>query len=1101
MQALIEFLLVWVGLAGAARGMRRVLTASEGMVVGGVIALFMCVSCAMCSPSVTDMEDWLIDVWGSESGLPSSSITSIAQTPDGYLWLGTYNGLVRYDGVQFVIFDPQTTPELKHARVNNLLVDPDGTLWINTYDGSLVSLRNGVFRHEWWGMEALELVRMFKVFGNPVFTTAGGRLLYRLRSETGSNQWLMLRVVGRTTGQAYCQDRDGLLWYRTRDGRLGRVFGTNSELVGLTGVFEGQSVNWLGVDRAGRVWIGTRVGLGMWDGRQFVDQTPTNSEVPVAVSLVFFTRDGGYWAFANGRLRKCVGRQWVEEIEFPDPEFASLMPGFSCHEDSNGRVWLCHSTYGLFCVNTGGHLYRLCSTNGLPSDRVSSWFQDREDNIWIGTGRGGLVRLRQKRFGVLDTRHGLGGKVVMSVCEDAQARLWICTAGGGLNCVDGGLLTRWDLREGGAGSFFFSVCPDQTSRLWLSAGDEDLYVLSDGVITPVLPQVHGVKVIHVDRCGRVWLGRSTGLACLITNRLRVFTGAEGLGRVCIRALAEDAAGNIWAGGDDGVLYRCDGERVVGYRAFEPGLNVAIWALHCDGEDTVWVGTFRGGLLRYKAGEFVRYTVRVGMPSDTICQIVEDRWGNLWLGTDRGICRVPKSVLHGFATNPAARVSCDVFGLSEGVPSLECSGGYHPAAWRGRDGRLWFATVKGLVWVNPDDVTTAGVVPPVTIEAVLIDGIPVAENYPGVLWDRTAKPVTGSSVPPPVLLSTNTRICVPPGRHRLEFRFSAPSFVAPERIRFRYKLEGFDNDWHELSGRRAVEYAYVPPGEYRFMITTSEVQDQANQSGAAVALCVLPHFWETWWFLGLVSAFVLGGVGLTVRVVATRRLRRRLARLEQQRALERERARIAKDIHDDLGAGLTQILLQSAMAQRSPLDETRVHLEQISERARELIRDMDEIVWAVNPKHDSLESLATYLSKYAQEYLALAGIRCRLDLPETLPQQSLTSEQRHNLFLAVKEALTNVVKHAGATQVRLSLALDGTVLRLVISDDGRGFDVVRLTGETGAHCGLRGNGLPNMARRMAALGGRCTVRSSPGAGTSVELVLPLGGPASHKNVIG
>jgi signal transduction histidine kinase len=377
-------------------------------------------------------------------------------------------------------------------------------------------------------------------------------------------------------------------------------------------------------------------------------------------------------------------------------------------------------------------------------------------------------------------------------------------------------------------------------------------------------------------------------------------------------------------------------------------------------------------------------------------------------------------------------------------------------------------MKGVVSVEPEAIAVNRLPPPVVIEETLVDGhlkVPVERERFG---SRTRVPV----------------LEVPPGKRQIDVRYTALSFVSPDRVRFRWKLEGVDNDWREVGGRRDAQYNFLRPGDYTFRVVACNNDGVWNQEGAALALHVQPFFYETWWFLVLTGAAAAITVAATVRHFAVRRMKRELEALEQQRAVERDRARIAKDIHDDLGAGLTHITLLTELARRSPTEETPSHLNHISDMARELTRAMDETVWAVNPRNDSLEGLMTYVTKYSQDYLNVAGIRCRLDLPAQLPHVALTAETRHNLYLAVKETLNNVVKHAHATEAWLRLIPRADGFDIIVEDNGCG-----LNGDHGKVNSNRissGQGLGNLEKRLAACAGRFVLSSAPGKGTRVEL---------------
>ena len=397
-------------------------------------------------------------------------------------------------------------------------------------------------------------------------------------------------------------------------------------------------------------------------------------------------------------------------------------------------------------------------------------------------------------------------------------------------------------------------------------------------------------------------------------------------------------------------------------------------------------------------------------------------------------------------------------------SLECSGGLQPAACTLAGGRICFPTSKGLVIVNPNDAKVNQLPPPVVIEEIFAGGHLLKKNP-----DR------------------NQPLKIPPGLQRYEFNFTGLSFVAPEKMKFQYRLKGWDEDWVEANGKRVAEYSYIPPGDYTFEVRAANSDGVWNEAGASIALTVLRHFWQTWWFETLVGLAAIGLVAGLVWFISRRRLRMKLERIERQQALDHERTRIAKDIHDHLGANLTRISLlsQSAHGELENSAQAAVQLERIYNTSRELTRSMDEIVWAVNPQHDTLDSLASYLGNFAQEYLASIKIRCRLDVPLHLPHWPINAEVRHNVFLAFKEALHNFVKHSGANEVSVTLATGPAGFLLTVRDNGRGFDPAAITSRPG-----RGNGLNNMRQRLEKVGGRCDIKSAPGAGTEITFVVPV-----------
>jgi signal transduction histidine kinase len=491
---------------------------------------------------------------------------------------------------------------------------------------------------------------------------------------------------------------------------------------------------------------------------------------------------------------------------------------------------------------------------------------------------------------------------------------------------------------------------------------------------------------------------------------------------------------------------------------------------------LWLGTFGGGLNRFKDGRFAAINAEQGLLNNVICAIAEDKRGYFWMSSHGGILRVSKAELNACADGKLASVNCIAYGKGEGLPTLECSGGFQPAFGETPDGRLWFPTSKGLVAVDPNDVKTNQLAPPVIIEELRVNDKTVESREPKI---------------------EGRGLRVAPGHQQFEFRYTGLSFSVPEKVRFRYRLEGLEPEWKEADTKRSVTYSYLPPGNYKFRVTACNNDGVWNNDGAALAFVVEPQFWQTWWFRGLATVGAAGLIAGIVQYDTRRRLRQKLQRVEHQRAVERERARIAKDIHDDLGASLTRITMLSQTV-RSELDhapQAAADVDRIYGTARELTRAMDEIVWAVNPKHDTLDSLATYLGRFAQDFLSAAQIRCRLDVPVQLPPWPLTAEVRHNLFLAFKEALNNAVKHARASEVRVCLNIETAGFALMVEDKGRGFSPGTLDADRDAARLASGNGLSNMRQRLAEIGGQCQIENAPGQGTKVTFFVPVNVPVA------
>ena len=567
--------------------------------------------------------------------------------------------------------------------------------------------------------------------------------------------------------------------------------------------------------------------------------------------------------------------------------------------------------------------------------------------------------------------------------------------------------------------------------------------------------------MYEDHRGWLWVGTEQGLARWDGLQWTNYAGS-------IRAMTEDRAGHFWVGTANG-LVRIETNQWVWFTQTNGLPSDTITSLCPDDQGVLWVGTSKG-LVRFENDQWTTYTTAEGLAGNSIGYLLDDAQGSLWIGSRTGLMRARKQDLNDFARRPRSpgvprQLPIRIFGKPDGMPTRECTEGSQPAACRTEDGRLWFPTVKGLVSVNPAELRRNTNPPPVVIEAVVVDN--VLQN------------ATGLRAPVP------TAVTISAGKESLEIRYSSLNLATPDKGRFRYRLAGYETVWHEVeAATRRANYSKLPPDRYRFQVQACNEDGVWNELGASLAIEVLPPFWQTWWFISLSGACLLGLIVGSVHYVSTQRLLRQLAALRQQEALEKERARIARDIHDQVGANLTQVSLLGEMIEidKDLPSEVEAHARQISQTALETTRALDEIVWTVNPSNDTLDGLINYICKYAQDYLALAGLKYRLEVPPDLPRTPISPELRHNAFLAAKEAINNVVKHARSSSAWLHLQLEPRRFTLEIQDDGRG---VAPADESKGR-----NGLRNMRKRMEDVGGSFTLLPRPGGGTIVRLSAPL-----------
>jgi ligand-binding sensor domain-containing protein/signal transduction histidine kinase len=963
---------------------------------------------------------YTVDVWQSDDGLPQNSVISMTQTRDGYLWLGTLNGLVRFDGFRFTVFDESNTPGLNSSGIVQLFEDHQSNLWIGTETAGVTLVKNGRITNLGIG-----------------------------RGREG-------RVA------AICEDSSGSVCLYTSDGQLWRVSIGSTNVV-LAGTDSPSNVRAMVAENSGLLWLGTDRRLSARQPtKAFGTELPAEQVVPLDYQLDFLlaSRGGGYWRLADGRVQKWRTNR-VERDYGPYP-WSGVRVAAAC-EDQKGNLIVGTLGAGVFWYDSNGQFTCLSTNQGLSHSYILSLHLDREGSLWVGTDGGGLNRVKRPLFDLLEESHGL---VVQSVCEDDQGGLWIGSNEGGA--------TYW--KEGGRFHELgrmpvWSVFVDRNRRVWAGTRGLGLFQRQDSRFQPAAGSTvidREINAIHQDRSGRLWLGTRGGLASWDDREWKVFTTGHGLSSDEVTAIADDAEGNLWIGTRGGGLSHFRDGQFKTFRQQDGPPGEDISSLYMDEEGVLWIGTRGNGLARLHQGKWTRYTTHEGLTSNSVGYLIEDGQGFLWIGSNAGLMRVPKQELNNFAGGLSKFVTVRSYGRPDGLPTRECTQGSQPGACRTRDGRLWFPTIKGLVSVNPAQLNPNPYQPPVVIESVLIDG--------------ESQDTNGLRAP---LL---TRVNVPAGKERLEIHYTSLNLASADRARFKYRLEGYEAAWTEAGQDRIARYPKLPPGSYHFQVTACNEDGVWNETSSVLAVVVAPPFWRTWWFLSAATVCFLGTIVAVVHYLSTEKLQRQVEKLRQQEALEKERSRIARDIHDQLGASLTQVSLLGELVESDKdfPDEVEAHARQISQTARDTTRTLDEIVWTVNPSNDTLDGLINYVCKYAQEYLAVAGLRFRMEVPTELPGIVIPPDVRHNVFLASKEAITNIVRHAQASAVWIRLRLDAASFILEIDDDGRG-----LAGLDEKAARTR-NGLRNMRKRMEDIGGSFTIAPAAEGGTGVRLGAPLRG---------
>lgn len=1024
------------------------------------------------------------DIWQDE--LPQNTVHAIIQTRDGYLWLGTYEGLVRFDGIRFTVFDASTTHDLKGTSVFALYEDRTGALWIAT-NGGLTVLQHGEF------------------------TT------YSTQEGLPSNLVL-----------AACEAPDGTMWVGTDRGPVTISSGTVGR-PSFTHKLPGESIRAMRFDRGGTLWIGTERGLARYGGGQLTVLGPAQGLPTTLVRSLYQDSRGRIWVGTNAGLARWEDGRFVV-MTTRDGLSNDYVPAL--FEDRDGSMWIGTEDGGLNRLSAG--VFSSYQTrDGLSHNFVRSIFEDREGSLWVGTN-GGLNRFQDGKFRTYTTQEGLSHDFVRTILEDRDGILWIGTDGGGLNRFHEGRFTVLTTADGLANNSVRAIHQSRDGSLWLGTrggvsrytnGSFTTFDTSKGLSQNL------VRAIWEDHEGSVWIGtEGGGLNRLRDGTFSVLTTRDGLGSNDIRAVFEDSRGVLWIGTYGG-LSKLEKGVLSTYTTRDGLSNDIVFAFHEDAEGTLWIAT-DSGLNRLQRGKLSSFTTSDGLYDNKVFQILEDQTGHLWMSSNKGIFRASRADLSRRAAGLAGTIESVGFGKADGMKANQCNGSSQPAGCRAADGRLFFPTVRGLVVVDPVRLKTNALAPPVTIERLLVDGSEV----------EISKPVT-----------------IAPGAERFEFDYTALSFLAPGKVRFRYMLEGLDRAWVDAGPRRTAYYTNLPPGRYRLRVIACNNDGVWNQTGASLDLRLLTPWWKTWWayllYVTALAAIVTTAVFLRVR--SLQRINQTLELMVSERTgeLDRKSQELAEKVHQlelserraiesearAIDANRTKSVFLSKMSHelRTPLNSIIGFSGILTERlggqcSERYLKFMHNI-------HDSGQHLLSLIN----DLLDLSKIEAgrmelfieRLSVPRVLDEVrsvmrgvadakhiTITSEVAPSLpELAadpgrLKQILFNLLSNAikfsperGVVKVsanplgRNHPPLHDDGVRIDVIDSGIGiapedleiiFEEFRQAEHVHSHS-YEGTGLGlALVKRLVMLhGGAITVQSAVGKGSTFSVYLPLGGPSA------
>lgn len=979
----------------------------------------------------TTFGQYRIESWSTEQGLPYKTVNSVLQTRDGYIWVATPDGLARFDGVRFTVFNTANTPNLVTNRFGTLIESNDGSLWIAVEKRGLIRYKNGVFTN---------------------YTIANG-----LPSD-----WIW--------SLQYFSDTD-ILRVGTPEGFArfdGEKF-VREDLPNISAEQKQQTIN----DNTGAVW--TRFGSELRKNNEslLIPEFFSRS----LINLLYQDRSGTYWLAFDDVISGYVVRFQAGKAEiFSDKD--GLPGGIinAIFEDSKGNLWFGSKNEGGLSVYQNGKFQNLTKKDGLSSNGFTGFFEDSEGGIWGATFDGGLMRFSSQIFKSFSDKDGLSGKGVYPLFEDRAGTVWIGDWGNpkGLGRYENGVFSTVN-----GATLFTSIFEDRDGILWVGSYNQ-IGTIENGKYSIVysLPQI-ATSAIAQDSSGAIWFGSGDGLrrmksgagnqanpTALIPNPPELFdhfTTQNGLPANDIKVIHFDRNGTLWVATTGGAA-KFDGEKFTAYTEIDGLSGNHIRSIYEDSDGVLWFGSFDNGLTRLKDGKFTAIRVKDGLFDQGAFQILEDDSGRFWISSNRGIYRVSRQQLNDFADGKINSVTSIGYGTKDGMADAECNGGTSPAGFKSKkDGKLWFPTQKGVAVVDPKSLSDNIQPPNVAIESCLLDGKETDCHNFKIL----------------------------PENDSLEIKYTGLSFNKSDQIKFKYKLEGLDKDWVDAGTRRRAFFTHLPSGEYSFRVAAANVDGIWNETGASLTITIIPPFYRTWWFLSLVLLGLAGILYLIYkrrtdflhrRATAQEKFSRQL--LESQ---EQERQRIAVELHDSLGQDLLIIKNWAMLAlnQNGDVEKTKKQLNEISQTASLAIEEVREISYNLRPYHldelgltKAIESMCDRVSRASQ----VSFVYSVENLDSFFPK-----DEEINFYRIVQECLNNIVKHSAAGKAKISIKCDAKNLHLTIEDNGKGFDVQ----QTKAHLQngkQRSLGLVSLVERSRILGGKPLIESTPNHGTKIDLHL-------------
>jgi ligand-binding sensor domain-containing protein len=979
-----------------------------------VVPLLLCVPAFPLNPD-RKISQYAHNAWRLQEGFFDAKPNHIAQTTDGYLWIGTHSGLLRFDGVRFIPWTSSDGVGLTHGEIRAVRGARDGSLWIGT--------RDGLFQ---WKDQ-----KLITISGVP------GPIVEIVEDRQGSI-WIARSGSNDTIGPI-CRV----------DGDKSRCFNEGDGVPAGTDVGES-----LVEDVAGNLWMGTSNLLLRWGKNSSAVYKPLGleSNSDAGIDALAASPNGSMWVGMSTPghglgLERLSNGVWMP---FHTPQLeGSKLQVTDLLSDRDGALWIGTAGQGIYRLYDG-RVDRFRRTDGLSSDFISEFFQDEEGTLWVVTPQG-VDSFRDLSIATWSSHEGLTADNVVSVAVAHDGTVWVGNVGG-LDSISHGQVSS--IREGSGlpGNQVRSIFEDRENRLWVGV-DNNLFAFQSGhfrkITRPDGTPIGPVRDITEDLQGNLWVASKSEKQLMRIRDFKVEEEFQLPDIPPIHALAVDPADSLWLGLKTGDLARFqNGHAEIIY--FPHGKDSRVRQIITSPDGSVLAAT-ASGVLAWRNGNALTLGVRNGLPCDGINGLMWDNHADLWLHTACGLIEIQSSELQQWWMRPESKVRYRSFDMLDGV---QPGNAYYQPAARSNDGRLWFANGSVLQMIDPSHLAENPIVPPVHVEGIIAN-----QRH----------------------FSTQESVTLPKLTKDLQIDYTALSFVAPQKVQFRYRLDGYDKDWHDPCGRRQAFYTDLRPGNYEFRVLASNNEGLWNESGASASFYIPPAFYQTSWFyiLCVIAA------GSSVCIFYFKHLKRVTSRIQEQLATRlEERERIARELHDTLLQGFQGLMLrfQSVLKNIPAESPARQMMESALDRADEVLLEGRERVHDLRDAGMTGDGFWGSLTGWGEELAQDCPTRFSVAIVGT--PQPLDPTVCNEIYQIGREALTNAFLHAFADRIEMELIYTRTKVRLIIRDDGTGTDSRTLEEGRSGHWGLSG-----MRERSKKIGAHLSISSRAGAGTEIDLSIP------------